>query len=166
MAQQFSFDVTTGADLQEVDNAVNQARKEVQQRYDFKGTTCTIDFDRGAARLVLEAPDEHKLRALRDVLETKMVRRHVPIRNLDAKAPVPASGGRLRQEILLQQGIPADTARQIVKDVKARGLKKVQVAIQGDELRVSSPSKDELQGVIAFLRSRDYGIELRFGNYR
>lgn len=166
MAQQFSFDVTTGADLQEVDNAVNQARKEVQQRYDFKGTNCTIDFDRAAARLVLEAPDEHKLRALRDVLETKMVRRHVPIRNLDAKEPAPASGGRLRQGIALQQGIPADTARQIVKDVKARGLKKVQVAIQGDELRVSSPSKDELQEVIAFLRSRDYGIQLRFGNYR
>ncbi|HET9985149.1 MAG TPA: YajQ family cyclic di-GMP-binding protein [Longimicrobiales bacterium] len=166
MAQQSSFDVTTGADLQEVDNAVNQARKEVQQRYDFKGTNCTIDFERADSRLVLEAPDDHKLRALRDVLETKMVRRGVPIKNLDAKEAQPASGGRLRQEIALQQGIPTETARQIVKDVKARGFKKVQVAIQGDELRVSSPSKDELQEVIAFLRGQDYGIELRFGNYR
>jgi cyclic-di-GMP-binding protein len=166
MAQNNSFDVSTGADLQEVDNAVNQARKEVQQRYDFKGTHATIEFDRAASRLVLEANDDYKLKALYDVLETKLVRRGVPIRNLKDGAVQPAAGGHVRQEVTLTQGIPGDTAKQIVKDVKGAGFKKVQVAIQGDELRVSSPSKDELQNVIAFLREQDYGIELQFGNYR
>jgi cyclic-di-GMP-binding protein len=165
MATNNSFDVTTGADLQEVDNAINQARKEVQQRYDFKGTHCTIDFDRAASKLVLEADDDYKLKALYDVLQTKFVRRGVPIRNLKEGAVQPASKG-VRQEVTLTQGIPTDTGKQIAKDVKGAGFKKVQVAIQGDELRVSSPSRDELQAVMAFLREKDYGVELKFGNYR
>jgi cyclic-di-GMP-binding protein len=165
MAQQNSFDVSTGADLQEVDNAVNQARKEVAQRYDFKGTHCEIDFDRTASTLTLEADDDYKLTALYDVLQTKFIKRGVPIRNMKPKTPEPASKG-VRQVVELTQGIPADTARQIVKDVKGGGFKKVQVAIQGDELRVSSPSKDDLQAVMTFLREKDYGIELTFGNYR
>lgn len=167
MATTSSFDVTTGADLQEVDNAVNQATKEVQQRYDFKGSKCSIDFDRAKSVLLLDADDDYKLKALYDVLQSKFVKRGVPLKNMKPGAVEPASGGRVRQTITLTQGIPADTAKQIVKDVKANGgFKKVQVAIQGDQLRVSSPSKDELQSVIAFLKSQDYGIELQFGNYR
>lgn len=166
MAQQNSFDVTTGADLQEVDNALNQARKEIATRYDFKGSECTIEFDTKASKFTLEADDEYKLTALYDVLQTRLVRRHVPIRNMKPGAVQDATRGRARQEIELAQGIPTETAKQIVKDVKAQGFKKVQVAIQGDELRVTSPSRDELQNVMAFLRDQDYGIELNFGNYR
>jgi hypothetical protein len=166
MAQQNSFDVTTGADLQEVDNALNQARKEIATRYDFKGTDCTIEFDTKTSKFTLEADDEYKLTALYDVLQTRLVRRHVPIRNMKPGAVQDATRGRARQEIELAQGIPTETAKQIVKDVKAQGFRKVQVAIQGDELRVTSPSRDELQNVMAFLRGQDYGIELNFGNYR
>jgi uncharacterized protein YajQ (UPF0234 family) len=167
MATTNSFDVTTGADLQEVDNAVNQATKEIMQRYDFKGTNCSIAFDRAKSVLHLDADDDYRLKALYDVLQSKFVKRGVPLKNMKPASVEPASGGRVRQEVTLTQGIPTDTAKQIVKDVKAHGgLKKVQVAIQGDQLRVSSPSKDELQNVIAFLKSQDYGIELSFGNYR
>lgn len=166
MAQQNSFDVSTGADLQEVDNAINQARKEVATRYDFKGTDCTIDFDPKAGTFTLEADDEYKLTALYDVLQTKLIRRQVPVRNLTPGAVQDATRGRARQQIELAQGIPTETAKQIVKDVKSQGFKKVQVAIQGDELRVTSPSRDELQAVMAFLREQDYGVELKFGNYR
>ena len=166
MAAQSSFDISTGADLQEVDNAVNQARKEVAQRYDFKGTHCTIEFDRKTASIKLEADDDYRIKALWDVLQSKLVRRKVPTKNVTAGEPEPAGGARVRQQISLQQSIPPDTARAIVKDIKDQKLKKVQAAIQGDEVRVSSPSRDALQAVIEFLKSQDYGVELRFGNYR
>ena len=167
MATTNSFDVTTGADLQEVDNAVNQATKEIQQRYDFKGTNCSIAFDRTKSILTLDADDDYRLKALYDVLQSKFVKRGVPLKNMNPGEVEPASGGRVRQVVTLTQGIPSDTAKQIVKDVKAHGgFKKVQVAIQGDQLRVSSASNDELQSVIAFLKGQDYGIELNFGNYR
>jgi hypothetical protein len=166
MAAQNSFDVSTGADLQEVDNAVNQALKEIGQRYDFKGTHCTIDLDRKTGSLTLEADDEYKLRAVYDVLQTKFVKRGVPLRNMKAGTVDSASGARARQVVTLTQGIPTDTAREIVKAVKGLGLKKIQVAIQGDELRVSGPSRDDLQEVMTFLRAGDWGIELNFGNYR
>ncbi len=166
MAKNFSFDVSTGVDLQEVDNAVNQARKEVAQRYDFKGAHAEIEFDRARAVLRLEADDEYKMRALYDVLQSKLVRRGVPLKNLKPGTIDAAALGRVRQEIALQQGIPSDTAKEIARAVKDRKMKNVQVAIQGDQLRVSSPSKDALQEVIAFLRSQDFGVELQFGNYR
>jgi uncharacterized protein YajQ (UPF0234 family) len=166
MAQQNSFDVSTGADLQEVDNAVNQAMKEVTTRYDFKNTKCTITFDRAKSVLTLDADDDYKLKALYDVLQTKFVKRGVPLKNMKAGTPIPASSGRVRQEVTLTQGIPTDTAKEMVKAIKAHGFKKVQSAIQGDEVRISSPSRDELQEVMAFLRSQDFGIELKFGNYR
>jgi hypothetical protein len=166
MATTSSFDVSTGADLQEVDNAVNQARKEIQQRYDFKGTKCTIEFDRAKSVLTIDADDEYKLKAAYDVLQSKFVKRHVPIRNMKPGTIQPATQGRARQEITLTQGIPTETAKEISKDIRGGGFKKVQVQIQGDELRVSSPSKDELQAVMQFLREKDYGIELNFGNYR
>ena len=165
MAQN-SFDISTGADLQEVDNAVNQAMKEVATRYDFKGTGSSIRLEKAGPSLVLDAPDEFKLKALYDVLQTKLIKRGVPIRNLDPGAVQPASGGRVRQDVPIKQGIPTDTAREIVKAIKAAGFKKVQSQIQGDEIRVTSPSRDELQQVMALLREHDYGVELKFGNYR
>lgn len=167
MATQSSFDVTTGADLQEVDNAVNQSLKEIQQRYDFKGTKCTIEFDKAKSLLSLDADDDYKLKAIYDILQSKFIKRGVPIKNMKPGTATPASGGRMRQEVTLTQGIPIETAKQIVKDVKANGsFKKVQVAIQGDQLRVTSASKDELQAVMQYLRTQEYGVELNFGNYR
>jgi uncharacterized protein YajQ (UPF0234 family) len=166
MASTCSFDISTGADLQEVDNAVNQAQKEIAQRYDFKGTVATIDFDRAKAELRLAAADEFKMEALTDVLQSKMVKRGVPLKNLQLGELEPAGGNSVRRTITLTQGIATDVAKKIQKAIKDRGFKKVQPSIQGDELRVTSPSKDELQEVIAFLRGEDFGIELKFGNFR
>ena len=166
MAANPSFDVSTGADLQEVDNAVNQAVKEIGQRYDFKGTHCTIQFERDKAAIKLAADDDFRLKALVDVLQTKMVKRGVPVRNLKFGDPEQATGSSVRQTIDLKQGIDQETAKRIVKGIKDRGLKKVQASIQGEEIRVSSPSKDELQEVMAYLRAQDFGLELKFGNYR
>jgi uncharacterized protein YajQ (UPF0234 family) len=161
-----SFDVSTGADLQEVDNAVNQAVKEVQQRYDFKGTNCTIEFDRAKAEIRLQADDAFRMQQLIDIVQTRMVKRGVPIKNLNLGEDIPAAGTSVRRVVTLTQGIPTDTARKIVKAIKDSGFKKVQASIQGDEVRVTCPSRDELQTVIAFLRTEDFGIELKFGNYR
>jgi len=166
MAQAHSFDVTTGADLQEVDNAVNQATKEVGQRYDFKGTTCTITFDRATPQLTLEADDEYRLKALFDVLQGRLIKRGVPVKNLSLGDVQEVSGGRARRVIGITQGIATDTAKEIVKAVKAQGFKKVQAQIQADQVRVQSASRDDLQAVIAFLKGQDFGIELTFGNYR
>jgi uncharacterized protein YajQ (UPF0234 family) len=161
-----SFDVTTGCDLQEVDNAVNQALKEILQRFDFKGIKVGVALLRAENMIVLTGPDDFKIKAIWDVLQTKLVRRKVPLRNLTPGGIENAAGGTARQEIALQQGIPIETAREIVKFVKEHKLKKVQVSIQADQVRVSSPSRDELQGVMALLRQHDFGVELNFGNYR
>ncbi|HUH12712.1 MAG TPA: YajQ family cyclic di-GMP-binding protein [Longimicrobiales bacterium] len=166
MAKNSSFDVTTGVDLQEVDNAVNQATKEVAQRYDFKGADVSIELDRKEGAIKLEADDDFRLKALYDVLQSKLIKRGVPLRNLDEGKVETGTLGRARQTLGLKQGIPQDTAKEIVKEVKAAGFKKVQVAIQGDQLRVTSPSKDDLQAVMAFLKGKDFGVELQFGNYR
>ena len=166
MAQNSSFDVTTGTDLQEVDNAVNQAMKEIQQRYDFKGTKCTIELDRKEAALKLDADDEYRLKAVQQMLREKLSKRQVPLKNLDEGKIEIASMGRARQRIGLKQGIDQETAKKISKEVRDQGFKKVQVQIQGDELRVMSPSKDTLQEVMTFLRSQDFSVELSFGNYR
>jgi uncharacterized protein YajQ (UPF0234 family) len=166
MASNPSFDVSTGADLQEVDNAVNQALKEVAQRYDFKGSHCTIEFDRDKAEIRLAADDDFRMEQLVDILRTRMIKRGVPVKNLVMGENTPAGGSSVRRTVSLTQGIPADTARRIVKAVKDAGLKKVQAAIQGDEVRVTGPSRDDLQSAIAVLRQQDFGIELKFGNYR
>lgn len=166
MAKTNSFDITTGVDLQEVDNAVNQARKEIAQRYDFKGTNCALDFDRDAGTVKLEADDTYRLDALRQVLRERLARRKVPLKNLDAGKVEDATLGRARQTISLKQGIDQETAKRISKDVRDGDFKKVQVQIQGDQLRVTAPSRDTLQEIIAFLTARDYGVELQFGNYR
>jgi len=166
MATNPSFDVSTGADLQEVDNAVNQALKEIAQRYDFKGTHCTLDFDRTKAEIRLAADDEFRMEALVDVLKTKMIKRGVPVKNLKVGDLEAATGQSVRRTISLTQGIPQDVSKRMVKAIKDGGFKKVQAAIQGDEVRVTAPSRDELQNVIGYLKGQDFGVELRFGNYR
>jgi cyclic-di-GMP-binding protein len=166
MAASQSFDITTGCDLQEVDNAVNQAMKEVRQRYDFKGLNVDIDFKRAENKLVLRAPDEFKLKALWDVLQEKMVRRQVPLKNLQQEKAQPAAGGTVTQETNLQQGIQIETARAIVKSIKELKMKKVQAEIQGEQVRVTSPSRDDLQTVMHHIKQQDFGIDLKFGNYR
>jgi uncharacterized protein YajQ (UPF0234 family) len=166
MTSNSSFDVSTGTDLQEVDNAVNQALKEIAQRYDFKGTHCTIEFDRDKAEIRLSADDEFRMDALVDVLQSRMIKRGVPIKNLKVGDVVAGTGQSVRRTVSLTQGIPQDIAKKIVKAVKDGGFKKTQASIQGDEIRVTSPSRDELQAVIATLKAQDFGIELNFGNYR
>ena len=161
-----SFDVTSKIDLQEVDNAVNQARKEVGQRYDFKGSKAAIDFNRGENTLALIADDEFKMRTLWELLEGRMVKRKVPVKNLKLGEIQHGANDTVRREITLQIGIPTDASRAIVKFLKDRKIKKVQAAIQGDEVRISSPSRDELQEVIHLLREEDFGVALQFGNYR
>ena len=166
MAVQPSFDITSTIDLQEVDNAVNQARKEVAQRYDFKGSKASLDFDVKESKLVLVADDEFKLNALWEILLTRLVRRNIPGKNLSRGTIEPAGNSTVRQEVSLQQGIPSEKARDIVKFIKDAKLRKVQASIQGDQLRITSPSKDELQEVMRVLREQDFGVALQFGNYR
>ena len=166
MATQCSFDITSNVDLQEVDNALNQARKEVAQRYDFKGAKASIDFDAKDSKLVLVADDEFKLNALWEIIQTRLVRRNVPTQNLTRGTVTPAANTTVRQEITLQQGIPTEAAKEVVKFLKESKLRKVQASIQGDQLRVTSPSRDELQEVMRLLRERDFGVALQFGNYR
>jgi len=166
MTTQCSFDVTSNVDLQEVDNALNQARKEVAQRYDFKGSKASIDFDQKESKLVLVADDEFKLNALWEIVSTRLVRRNVPVKNLTRGSAQPAANSTVRQEIALQQGIPTEKARDIVKFIKDSKLRKVQAAIQGDQLRVSSGSKDDLQEVMRVLREQDCWAAPKFGDYR
>jgi uncharacterized protein YajQ (UPF0234 family) len=166
MSTQSSFDITSNVDLQEVDNALNQARKEVAQRYDFKGAKASIEFDPKESKLVLVADDDFKLNALWEIVQTRLVRRNVPVKNLTRGPAQPAANSTVRQEISLQQGIPSEKARDIVKFIKDAKMKKIQAAIQGDQLRISSPSRDELQEVMRLLREQDFGVALQFGNYR
>jgi len=166
MATPCSFDITSNVDLQEVDNALNQARKEVAQRYDFKGAKASIEFDPKESKLTLVADDEFKVNALWEIVQTRLVRRNVPVKNLTRGPALPAANTTVRQEISLQQGIGSEQARDIVKYLKESKLKKVQASIQGDQLRVTSPSRDELQEVMRLLREHDFGVALQFGNYR
>jgi len=166
MPNPVSFDVTSTVDLQEVDNAVNQARKEVAQRYDFKGSKAEIDFDRREGVVTLAADDEFKMQALWEVLQTRLVKRHVPVKNLKPGPIERGANDTVRRVVTLQQGIPADTSREIVKFIKNQKLRKVQAAVQGDQLRISSPSKDDLQLVMHALGEQDFGLALQFGNYR
>lgn len=166
MAANPTFDISTGVDLQEVDNAVNQAVKEIAQRYDFKGTHCTIELDREKATIALAADDEFKMEALLDVVRTRLIKRGVPTRNLTVGDLVQATGMSVRRTLSLTQGIPAESAKKIQRAIKEAAFKKVQASIQGDEVRVSAPSRDDLQAVIAFLKTGDYDVELQFGNYR
>jgi len=166
VASASSFDVTTGVDFSEVQNAVIQATKEIGQRFDFKGLRVSIELDAKERKLVLGAPDEFKLGAMWDLLQGKLVKRHVPLKNLKPGKAAPAAGATVRQEVEIQDGLSADMARAVAKTIKDAKLKRVQAAIQGETVRVSSPSKDDLQGVIALLKQEDFGVELKFENYR
>src|SRR5438046_1108284 len=138
-----SFDITSPIDFQEVDNALNQARKEIGQRYDFKGAKAEIELNPTEKTLTLTADDEFKMNALWEIVQTRLVRRGVPIKNFKVPPSEPSAGGTVRRLITIQQGIPIEAAREIVKFIKEKKLKKVQSAIQGVQLRVTSPSKDE-----------------------
>jgi uncharacterized protein YajQ (UPF0234 family) len=166
MAATSSFDITSTIDFQEVDNALNQARKEVGQRYDFKGAIADIDLSVADKKLTLTTSDEMKMNALWEILQTRLVRRSVHVKNFKVGDSQAAAGGTVRRVIDIQQGIPIEAAREIVKFIKDRKLKKVQAAIQADQVRVSSPSKDELQDAMRALRDHDFGVALQFGNYR
>jgi hypothetical protein len=166
MPQQASFDVTTGVDLQEVDNAVNQAQKEVAQRYDFKGSSAAIEFKRAEALLELVADSDFQMRALYDIIQSKLIKRGVSVKNLDAGEIKPAGGDTVRREIKLKTALDSETAKKVAATIKDAKLKKVQAAIQGEQVRVTSPSKDDLQAAMALLRQKDFGVELKFGNYR
>ncbi len=166
MADLVSFDITSGVDLQEVDNAVNQARKEIAQRYDFKGSRAAIELNQKDNTMVLTADDDYKMTALWEILQGRLVRRGVPTKNLTPGDVERAANDTVRRVVTLQQGIPTDAAKEIVKFMKERKLKKVTAAIQADQIRVSSSSKDDLQEAMRQLREHDFGVALQFGNYR
>jgi uncharacterized protein YajQ (UPF0234 family) len=158
-----SFDVVSSVDLQEVKNAVAQAMKEITTRFDLKGTSSNIELQ--AEKLVLTSSDEFKLKAVRDVLEGRLVKRNVPLKALTWGVVDQALGGTVRQAVELQKGIPSEKAREIVKVIKGAKLK-VQAAIQGDQVRISGKNKDDLQSVIRLLKETDLGIDMQFTNYR
>ncbi len=165
MAQQNSFDIVSKVDLAEVKNAVNQAMKEIQQRYDLKGTGSEIRLLDKESRLVTSSQDEFTLKAAETVLQQKLVRRSVSLRALTWGTVEPAAGGTVRREVEMQQGIPIEKAREIVKLVKRAKLK-VQAAIQDDMVRISGKNRDDLQAVIALVKDADLGIDMQFTNYR
>jgi len=166
VASNSSFDVSTGVDYMEVTNAVTQATKEITQRYDFKGLKVSIDLDAKEHTLTLAAPDEFKLKAMWDVLQSKLVRRQVSLKNMKPGDVDSAAGSSVRQVVAIQDGLTADMARDVARVIKDAKMKKVQAAIQGDTVRISSPNKDDLQSAIALLKQQDLGVELKFSNFR
>ena len=159
-----SFDIVSKIDLQEVNNAIQQALKEIHTRYDLKDSKSNIVME-GQEALVLTSADEFKLKAVNDVLQGKLVKRGVPLKGMQYGKIEPAAGSTVRQKITLQQGISVEKAREIVKTIKD-SKKKVQASIQGDLVRVSSKDRDTLQEIIALLRKSDFGIDMQFTNYR
>ena len=159
-----SFDVVSEVDLQEVENAVNQANKEVRQRYDFRGSDTRIEWDKKAA-ISIESSDDFRVKAVDDVLREKLAKRSVPLKALDPQKIEPASGGRAKQVVKLRQGIDADQARVIIKLVKELKLK-VQAQIQGDQVRIIGKKRDDLQQAIAVIKAKDLDIPLQFTNFR
>lgn len=163
--QEFSFDVVSKVEPQAVEDAVHTANKEIANRFDFKGSVSRIELDKKTLLLTLFSDDELKIKSVVDLLQGRLVKRGVPLKNLSYQKLEPAEGGTVRQKVQLQQGIPSEKAKQIAQSIKGTG-KKVQSQIQADQLRVFSKSKDELQGIIAYLKSQDFGLELQFSNYR
>ena len=164
MAQQNTFDIDSTIDHTEVVNAINQALKEVQTRFDFKGSQSNIEME-GKDAFILTSDDEYKLRSLDDILQSKFVKRGVPLKGLNYQKVEQALGGTVRQKVLLQQGIPQEKAKEIVKHIKDTKLK-VQASIQGDLVRVAGKDRDILQEVIGALKQKDFGIDMQFTNYR
>jgi uncharacterized protein YajQ (UPF0234 family) len=164
MAAENSFDIVSKVDLQEVSNAIQNALKEIHTRFDLKDSKSDIQLE-GKEALVLSSADEYKLKAVTDIFQSKLVKRGVPIKALSYGAVEPAAGSSVRQKITMQQGIPIEKAREIVKLIKD-SKKKVQASIQGDTVRVSGKDRDALQEIIALLRGHDFGIDMQFTNYR
>ncbi|MDA8029120.1 MAG: YajQ family cyclic di-GMP-binding protein [Nitrospiraceae bacterium] len=163
MASEASFDIVSKVDMQEAKNAVDQAVKEMGTRFDLKDSGSKIEWEK--EDLVLSSKDTHKLTAVIDILESKMVRRGIPLKNLDKKKVEEALGGTVRQRIAFKQGLTQEVAKEIVKEIKGTKLK-VQSQVQGDSVRVTGKSRDDLQAVIALLKGKDFGIDLQFTNYR
>lgn len=165
MPQDFSFDVVSKVDLQEVSNAVQQASKEIATRFDFRGSSSKIEWDEKELTLTLTSEDAGKLKSVVDILEGRLVKRGIAVKALDFGKVEDAAGGTARQAVKVKQGIPSEKAKEIVRAIKDRKLK-VQAAIQADQVRVSGRVKDDLQAVMAMLRGQDFGLPLQFSNYR
>lgn len=163
MAKENSFDIVSKTDYAEVTNAVHQTEKEVSQRFDFKGSSAKVEIV--VKDLVLSAEDETKLRNMNDILQTKLVKRGVSLKALDYQKIEPAAGGSVRQTVKIQQGIPSEKAKEVVRAIKDSKLK-VQASIQGEVVRVSGKDRDTLQEAIKMLKGRDFGIDMQFDNYR
>jgi len=160
-----SFDIVSNVDLQEVSNAIQQAMKEIEQRYDFKGSKSGIELDKGNNEMTIVSDDEYKLKSVIDILESKLIKRKVPIKALDYGKVESALSGTVKQIVKLQQGIPTEKGKEIAKIIKTSKLK-VQAEIQKDQLRVKAKSIDDLQTAISMLKEKDLGIHVEFVNYR
>jgi uncharacterized protein YajQ (UPF0234 family) len=165
MADTFSFDIVSEVNLQEVDNAINQARKEIAQRYDFKGSKSSIDLDQKEKKLTILSDDDFKLKSVVDIVQNKLIKRGVPLKALDYGPVEPASAGNVRQNISLRVGIEKENAKLIVKMIKDAKLK-VQAQIMEDQIRVSGKSKDDLQAVMKMVQAADLAFAVQFSNYR
>jgi uncharacterized protein YajQ (UPF0234 family) len=163
MAAENSFDIVSKIDMAEVTNAVSQAMKEISQRFDFKGSKSNITQEKDA--LVIVSDDEYKLKSVIDILQTKLVKRQVPIKNLSFGKMEAALSGTVRQKLTLQQGIPTDKAKELVKAIKDSKIR-VQASIQADQVRVTGKNRDDLQSVIQLLKGKEFSLELQFTNYR
>ena len=161
-----SFDITSTTDLAEVQNACNQTMLEIRQRFDFKGSKSQVELDSKKAQVTIDADDGNKLNAVVDILQSKLIKRKVSIKALDYGKVEPASGDAVRQVITIQQGIPQEKGKEIMKFIKGLGIKKVQAQIADDQVRVSGKDKDDLQTVITSLKEKDFGIDMSFTNYR
>jgi uncharacterized protein YajQ (UPF0234 family) len=160
-----SFDITSDVDMQEIDNALNQARKELQSRFDFRGKTAEITFTEKEGKILLTAGDGHLLKGLNEIVINRLAKRDVDLRNVDRGTPEISSVGHARQELTLKRGLDGDKAKEIIHAIKGGGFK-VQSALQDRQIRVTGKKRDDLQEVIAFLRGRDFGVGLGFGNFR
>jgi len=165
MAEQNSFDVVSKVDMQEAKNAIDQALKEIHQRFDFKGTKTELTLKEKENELVIVSDDEYKLKSVVDILKAKLIKRNVSVKAFTFGTVEPALGGTVRQTAKIQNGLAIEKAKEIVKEIK-EGKFKAQAQIQGDQLRVQSKSRDELQLVIAFLKGKDFGVDLQYINYR
>lgn len=165
MSKDFSFDIVSKVDMQEVKNAVNQAQREIEQRFDFKGSKSSIELNEKEAKIDLVSDDDFKLRNVTDILDAKLVKRGISLKSVKYGQVEPAGGGTVRQEAEIQQGIPQEKAKEISKMIRDTKLK-VTAQIQGDQLRVSGAKKDDLQTVMTLLKEKDLGLDLQFINYR
>lgn len=160
-----SFDIVSEIDTQEIDNAINQARKELVTRFDFKGSTATIEYSEKESKIVLKAEDGSRLKGLHDIVTGKLAKRNIDLRNVERKDPVISPLGHATQDFIIKQGLDGDKAKEIVKAIKAQDFK-VQSTLQERQIRVNGKKRDDLQEVIAFCRSKDFGVALAFGNFR